>query len=78
LHYFARLSNHYLRLVKASPPVNMPSRHQMQFPIIAESGANFHMFKERAFFETLLPASGQVILGDGKTSLSKRSWNGEM
>jgi hypothetical protein len=42
----------------------------MQFPIIADSGANFHMFKECAFFETLLPSSGQVILGDGKTSLS--------
>jgi hypothetical protein len=70
LYYFARLSNHYLRLVKVSPPVTGSSRHIMQYPIIADSGANFHMFKDREFFETLHPASGNVILGDGKTSLS--------
>jgi hypothetical protein len=41
----------------------------MKFPIIEDSGANFHMFRDRDFFETLHPASGQVILGDGKTTL---------
>jgi hypothetical protein len=42
----------------------------MQYPIILDSGTNFHMFKDRELFETLHPASGHVILGDGKTSLS--------
>jgi hypothetical protein len=28
------------------------------------------MFKELEFFESLVPAQGKVILGDGKTSLS--------
>jgi hypothetical protein len=41
----------------------------MEFPIIADSGANFHMFKEIEFFETLTPAKGKVILGDGTTTL---------
>jgi len=41
----------------------------MTYPIIADSGANFHMFKERAFFDTLHPASGSVLFGDGQTSL---------
>lgn len=38
--------------------------------MIADSGANYYMFKEREFFETLLPTSGTVLLGDGKTTLS--------
>jgi hypothetical protein len=38
--------------------------------VIADSGANYYMFKEREFFETLLPTSGTVLLGDGKTTLS--------
>jgi hypothetical protein len=42
----------------------------MKFPVIADSGANYHMFRDREFFETLSPASGNVILGDGKTTLS--------
>ena len=42
----------------------------MQYPIIADSGANYHMFKNREFFETLHPASGNVFLGDGKTVLA--------
>jgi hypothetical protein len=46
------------------------NRHDMQFPIIVDSGANYHMFREQAFFEDLFPASGNVLLGDGKTSLS--------
>jgi hypothetical protein len=32
LYYFARLSKHYLRLVKASTPVAKPSRHIMKYP----------------------------------------------
>ncbi len=43
LYYFARLTNHYLRLVKSSDDV-FSSRHPMRYPIIADSGANFHMF----------------------------------
>jgi hypothetical protein len=42
----------------------------MQYPIIADSGANYHMFKNREFFETLHLASGNVFLGDGKTVLA--------
>jgi len=67
LIYFARLTNHYLRLVKVSDPSTSVS--SLQYPIIADSGANHHMFKEREFFSHLVPTSGRVILGDGKTSL---------
>jgi hypothetical protein len=35
--------------------------------IIAESGVNYHMFKEKDFFDTLHPWCGTVLLGDGKT-----------
>jgi hypothetical protein len=42
----------------------------MAYPIIADSGANYHMFKEIEFFDSLTPTTGNVILGDGKTSLS--------
>jgi hypothetical protein len=41
----------------------------MDYPIIADSGANFHMFRDREFFLSLSPATGQVILGHGKTTL---------
>jgi hypothetical protein len=41
----------------------------VKFPIIADSGANFHMFRDIEFFETLAPVAGNVILGDGKTSV---------
>jgi hypothetical protein len=44
----------------------------MKFPIIADSGANQHMFKELQFFESMRPATGKVILGDGVTSLAIR------
>jgi hypothetical protein len=44
-------------------------RHNVKFPIIADSGANFHMFRDIEFFETLAPVAGNVILGDGKTSV---------
>jgi hypothetical protein len=70
LYYFAHLTNHYLHLVKTSPSMLVTSRHKMKFPIITDSGANYHVFKDREFFESLHPASGQVILGDGKTALS--------
>jgi len=67
LHYFSRMTNHYLRLVRnistACP------RHNTRFPIIADSGANLHLFKEKEFFTSLRPAHGQVILGDGSTTL---------
>jgi hypothetical protein len=46
LAYFARMSNHYLRLAKATISPNSSSRHPMKYPIIADSGANYHMFKE--------------------------------
>jgi len=69
LLYFARVSKHYLRLVKNDSFRNDPPRHLMKYPIIIDSGANFHMFRDREFFTSMLPASGRVILGDGKTSL---------
>jgi hypothetical protein len=68
--FFAHMTNHYLCLVRSSSSENMLSRHEMRYPIIADSGANYHIFKEREFFETLQPASGKVILGDGKTMLT--------
>jgi len=68
LVYFARIKNHYLRLVRSSFTATF-SRHQMQYPIIVDSGANYHMFREREFFTTLVPTTGKVILGDGKTIL---------
>jgi hypothetical protein len=61
------MTNHYLRLVRSSyAPC---PRHHTKFPIIAVSGANLHMFKEKEFFTSLRPAQGQVILGDGSTIL---------
>lgn len=42
----------------------------MDFPVIADSGANYNMFKEREFFETLTPTTGTVLLGDGKTTVA--------
>jgi hypothetical protein len=69
LLYFTRLSNHYLRLVKNSPSMLTADCHHMSFPVIAGSGANYHMFKEREFFDTFSPASGYVLLGVGKTAL---------
>jgi hypothetical protein len=68
LHYFARVTNHYLRLVKSN--TSLISRHNMDYPIIADSGANCHMFKEIEFFDSLVPTTGKVILGDGKASLT--------
>jgi hypothetical protein len=70
LYYFSCMTNHYLCLVKVSLHLMATSRHSMRYPIIADSRANFHMFKEREFFDALHPANGRVILGDGKTELS--------
>ena len=67
MNYFSRVTNHYLRLIKSSPAG--PPRHTVKFPIIADSGANFHMFRDIEFFESLSPVTGNVILGDGKTSV---------
>jgi hypothetical protein len=67
LHYFACITNHYLRLVRSSNQDN--PKHTMQYPIIADSGANYHMFRDPVFFDYITPATGSVILGDGKTAL---------
>jgi hypothetical protein len=56
-----------LRLVKSDTTKSEVTRHSMQFPIIIDSGANFHTFKDREFFSNITPATGKVILGDGKT-----------
>ena len=69
LLYFDHVSNHYIYLVKSSLPNNTSRRHDMKYPVIADSGANFYKFKDKAFFESILPARGQVLLGDGKTSI---------
>jgi hypothetical protein len=42
----------------------------MKYPIIVDSGANYHMFEEKGFFTTLVPTQGTVILGDGTTTLA--------
>jgi hypothetical protein len=41
----------------------------MRYPIIADSGANY-LFYGKGFFTSLLPASGEVIHGDDKTTFS--------
>jgi len=66
LHYFACLTNHYLSLVKSNPSSSVTS---MKYPVIADSGANFHIFKEREFSTKIIPANGSVLLGDGQTAL---------
>lgn len=53
LAYFARMSNHYLRLASASSGSFGPSRHSMKYPIITDSGASCHMFKEKEFLVLL-------------------------
>ena len=67
LYYFSRVTKHYLHLSKTKP--DLITRHNMVFPIIADRRANFHMFRDKAFFETLHPATGQVIFGDGTNNL---------
>jgi len=68
LIYFARMTKQYLQLVNSTPS-GVP-QHKMKYPIIADSGTNFHLFKDLEFFETLSPANGHVILGDGTTKLA--------
>jgi hypothetical protein len=68
LFYFARVSNHYLRLGKSNS-WSIQNRHHMAYPIIADSGANFHMFKSLEFFTSMVPAHAYVTLGDGKTKI---------
>jgi hypothetical protein len=51
LSYFSHITRHYLHLVKTKP--ELITRHDMVYPIIADSGANFHMFKDRVFFAYL-------------------------
>jgi hypothetical protein len=70
LYYLACIKNHYLHLLKSSESASVLSRHHMQFPIIADSGANHHMFKEKEFFSSITPMKGPVVLGDGKTRLN--------
>jgi hypothetical protein len=65
LNYFSRVSKHYLHLAKHN--LESPSRHNMVFPIIADSGANWHMFNDLSFFDNIQQVSGKVILGDGIT-----------
>jgi hypothetical protein len=68
LHYFARVTNHYLCLVKGDS--SLLSHHTIKYPIIADSGANYHMVKDIEFFDSLIPTTGQVLLGDEKTLLT--------
>jgi hypothetical protein len=51
LLYFARLTKHYLRVVKNNPKTSSVNRHDMLFPVIADSGANYHMFRDREFLK---------------------------
>ncbi len=68
LLYFACVTNHYLCLVRKIPDQPVDTHcHPTNFPIIADRGANFHMFREKEFFESITPATGHVRLGDGKT-----------
>ena len=69
LLYFACVSRHYLHLVKSSLLNNVSPRHDMKYPVIADNGANFHILNDTEFFDFILPARGQVLLGDGKTFL---------
>jgi hypothetical protein len=78
LQYFALVTKHYLHLANASSTKESTTRHSRSYPIIADSGANFHMFKERKFFVSLLPVNGKVLLGDGKTSLPTRNRYGAL
>jgi len=50
LLYFSRLTNHFLCLGRTSVTQSPSPHHRMRFPVIADSGANFHMFREKEFF----------------------------
>jgi hypothetical protein len=49
LLYFERLTKHYLWVVKNNLSPTTINRHDMKFPVIADSGANFHMFRDKEF-----------------------------
>jgi hypothetical protein len=70
LLYFAPVTNHYLHLVKVSSTIPVVSNHDMKYPIIADSGANYHIFKEREFFEILHPATGRRFAVEMLNNLS--------
>jgi hypothetical protein len=70
LIYFTRVTNHSMLLVKAKSSLSSTAHHEMTYPIIVDSGANYHMFKGREFFNTILLSSGNDFLGDGKTVLT--------
>jgi hypothetical protein len=54
LNYFSHVSKHYLRLAKHNS--DSSSRQNMAFPIIADSGANWHMFNNLSFFDDIQPS----------------------
>jgi hypothetical protein len=59
------LTNLYLHLAKTSTDLAVHSRNTMKYLFIADSGATFHLFREREFFVSLTPADEYVFLGDG-------------
>jgi hypothetical protein len=69
LLYIAHVTNHYLCLVEASNTGYDQFHHSMKYPIISDCGANFHMFKEKIFFDHY-SCKWLSLLGDGKISLS--------
>ncbi len=73
LYYFTHMTNHYLRLVKVSPHLNATSRHKMRFPIIADSGANSHMFKEVSFLKHFIQQMVELFLVMEKPSYLSRA-----
>jgi len=68
LNMFNHLKNHYFHLVKTKSSTTMDTRHNMPYPVIPDSGAKIHMFKELEFSESI-PAGASAILGDGKSKL---------
>jgi hypothetical protein len=65
LLYFPCISKHYIHIVKSSLPNDVSPRHDMKYHVIAENSANFHMFNDKAFFDSIPPARGQGLLVDG-------------
>jgi hypothetical protein len=47
LLYFTRISNHYLQMVKTTHSLLTANQHNMLYPVISDSGANYHMFKDQ-------------------------------
>jgi hypothetical protein len=50
LLYFARVSKHYLHLVRNETCISDVPRHHMEHPIIIDSGANYNMFHDKTKF----------------------------